>query len=113
VEIGLSGKGFGHLLLLLGVVSLIVIFATFTMARRRGIDTTTHRFILMVAVSCLVLFGIVPLWFTDISTKWKLIGTILALAVAILNYFGTDRLQKKLSPASDKEKSERGEKIEP
>jgi acyl-CoA synthetase (AMP-forming)/AMP-acid ligase II len=107
LELGFSGKGFGHLLLLLGFVTLIVIFATFAIAKTRGVDTTTHRFILMVAVPCLVLFGLIPLWFTDISIGGKVLGTVLALGVAIFNYFGTERLQKKMAKPFEKKSTKK------
>jgi uncharacterized membrane protein YhaH (DUF805 family) len=113
MEIGLSGPGFGKLLILLGLVSLIIVFGIFAIARRRGVDTNTHRFGLTVAFSCLILFVLIPLWLTDISTKWKIIATVLVIGVGVFNYFGISQQQKRAKEKADRKTGRGGGPIEP
>jgi len=106
MKFGFSGDAFGNLIILLTVTALIVIGMIFIIAKKRGVDVTTRSFQLRVGISCGIIFILIPLWFSDLSIKPKIIVTILGLAVGIGNYFAIDRLQKVLrEQLGDKKKN--------
>jgi hypothetical protein len=107
MKFGFSGEAFGNLLVLSALVLIAVEGVIFFIAHKKGVDVTKHRFALTVGVSGIVIFAVIPLWFSDLSVKPKIIVTIAALAVGLGNYFAIDRLQKALrEQLGDRKKKE-------
>lgn len=96
MELGFSGEAFGHLLLLSVFIALVVIALIFIIAKKRGVDVTSNRFQLKVGISCLIIFGIIPLFFTNDTLITKIIISILGLAGGIANFFAVDKIGRVL-----------------
>ena len=94
MELGFSGEAFGHLVLLMVFIALVVIALVFIIAKRRGVDVTSNRFQLKVGIYCLIIFFIIPLFFTSLPLVPKIIISILALAGGLANFFAMDRIGK-------------------
>jgi hypothetical protein len=104
MKLGFSGEAFGNLLVLLCLIMIAVICLIFFVSYRRGIDITRHQFPLSVGIGCLIIFCIIPFWFSDLSIKWKIIGTILGLSGGIGNYFVIDRMQRAIRERRNKKR---------
>ncbi|MGC9964111.1 MAG: hypothetical protein ABSE08_01775 [Syntrophobacteraceae bacterium] len=96
MKLGFSGEAFGNLLIVSGVLGLITLGIVFFIAHKRGINIATRKFALSTGVGAAIVFAIIPLWLTNISIKFKVVGSALALAVGIGNYFAIDRAQRVL-----------------
>ena len=94
MKIVFSGEAFSNLLVtltLLGIISCAIIFFV---AHRKGIDVTTHKFQLRVLIGIGCTLIILPLCLSDLSVTSKIIGSFFAMAGALTDYFGLDRLQQ-------------------
>jgi hypothetical protein len=96
VPSGSSGEGFGNLLLVLTAAGIALATITTAIAKKKGVNTNSPRFIIGMILAVSALFVGIPFWLTDISLFTKIWGTALALAVGVLNYVGTERLRKAL-----------------
>jgi len=94
MKLGLSGEAFGNLLVVGGLIGLIICAIIFYIAHKRGIDVTTHAFQLRVLFGFGCVFVVFPLWLSDLSIEGKIVGSSLAMAGGLANYYGIDRLQK-------------------
>jgi|SRR5208283_977440 len=94
MKIGFSGEAFGNLLVLSGIIMIIVIPLIFSVARRRGVDITNRSWQIKVTLMIVIIFGVIPLWLSDMSIKDRVIVTILASAVAAANFLGVDTMQR-------------------
>ena len=94
MKLGFSGEGFGNLLVLNAFILVIIVFVACWIAPRRGIDIKTTRFQLSLLLGCVFVFGVIPLWLSDLPVEWKVVITAGTGSVAIGNFFGTGRLQK-------------------
>ena len=94
MKFGFSGEGFGNLLVLNAFIVIIIVFVAIWMAPKRGINIKTTRFQLSLLLGCVFVFGVIPLWLSDLPVGWKVVVTAAAVLVAIGNFFGTGRLQK-------------------
>lgn len=112
MKLGFSGEAFGNLLVLLCLIMIVVICLIFVVSYRRGIDITRHQFALPVGIGCLIIFCIIPFWFSDLSVNWKISGTILGLSGGIGNYFAIDRMQRAIRERRSK-KQERNKEGPP
>lgn len=94
MTIGFSGEAFGNLLVLLTFIGIILCAIIFYVAHKKGVDVTKQKFQLRVLIGIGSVLIILPLCLSDLSGTSKIIGSILAMAGALANYFGIDRLQK-------------------
>lgn len=112
MSLGLSGDDFGNLLLLLAAVGIGTGAVIIIVAKHRGVDVNSHRFIVTLGLTLVLIFGGIPFWLTDLDIVTKSWGTALALAVGTLNYFGIEGLRKALRLKKKQTKSE-GEEDKP
>src|SRR5208337_279511 len=94
MKIGFSGEAYGNLIVLCAIIGSMVIIAFYYMARRRGVDITNRRLQIKVTTMIVIIFGVIPLWLSDMSIKDRVIVTILASAVAAANFLGVDTMQR-------------------
>jgi predicted RND superfamily exporter protein len=94
MKLGFSGEAFGNLLVLLCLIMIAVICLIYFVSYRRGIDITRNRFVLPFGIGSLIIFCIIPFWFSDLTIKAKIIGTILIISGGIGNYFAIDKMQR-------------------
>lgn len=108
MKLGFSGEAFGNLILLMAIIVLIVVGIIFFIAHKKGIDVTARSFQLKVGMVSLIIFGVIPFLLTDSTINTKIIGTILALCIAIANYFAIDKMQQKIREHfGDKKKTDK------
>ena len=96
MKLGFSGEGFANLLTMSGLLGTLLVLVIFYVAHRRGIDVRSRRFQFKVLSGILLVFLVIPLWFSDLDVLWKLIATIVPLGAGLANYFAIDKMQKVL-----------------
>jgi hypothetical protein len=101
--IGLSGDAFGNLLVVSGATGVAIGLVVMAIAKRKGVDISSRKFLLTLALLTVAVFGGIPLWFTDLSVLTKTIATGLALIVVTGNYFFIDKMQRILKVGKRKE----------
>ena len=87
---------FGDWLLIAVAVSLLIIFIVFSFGYKRGINIQSHKFQIITIVSVVLPLIVIPFWFTDIEWADKLLVTVLAIVVGVLNYVSIDYFRKKI-----------------
>ena len=112
MKLGFSGEAFGNLLVISGITGIAIMIVIFILAYKRGIDITKHRFALSLVISYGIMFVVAPFWLSDLSVKWKIIGTSLMLAAGIGNYFAIDRMQRAIRKRKSR-KQERNKESPP
>ena len=104
MEIGLSGKGFGNWLILAVIISVAVSFIAVVVARRMRVDITKFSF-QMPLIMALVLFLImIPFWLTEIDMMSKIIVSIIAILVGVVNYLFLNKAQAFFTGIKNKDK---------
>ena len=85
---------YGDWLLIAVGLSILLVYVIFTISDRRGVNIQSNKF--QIAVIVLIVFPLIvmPFWFTDISIIYKIIFTVLATVVGILNYVVIEHRKK-------------------
>lgn len=82
-------------------IGAVVIIVTCVICYRKGIDITSRSFGLVVALSCIAMFLIIPIFFSEYSIGVKIVASILALCVGIIDYFVLDTAQRRIQKSQD------------
>lgn len=96
MKFGFSGEAFANLIVISAFVMIIAVGLIGITLHKKGVDVTKHKVGLTVGIGCLLIFGIIPFWFTELSILDKFILTAIAVAFAVGNYFAIDKMQRTL-----------------
>lgn len=94
MEFGLSGEAFHNLFVASGVAGIGVMSLIMLIAKRRGVNISSHRFIVTLGMIILLIFVGIPFSLTPEFSPLQKVGLIgFMLAVGIFHYFAMDRMQ--------------------
>ncbi len=73
-------------------VGCVILFA----AKKKGVNIQNRAFAVSTALSCGFVFMIAPIWFTDLSLKFKILATLAMLLFPLVNVLAIDRVARAL-----------------
>ena len=94
MELGFSGEAFSNLLVLSCFIGVVAIFAISYIAKKRGIDANSSRFVLKLGLGFSIIFVVIPLCLSDLSVGDKILASTLALAAGVANFLAIERMKK-------------------